>query len=81
MSRGLGDVYKRQVHGLGQNSGHGCLSGAARSGEKYGVGHTPGRNGIDQGPGHMVLVDNGFKALGTIFSGEDQIRHKNPSTG
>ena len=57
------------VQGLGQDSGNGGLPCSPGAGEKDGMGHTFGLNGIHKGRGNMALADDIVKGLGSIFEG------------
>ena len=63
------------VERLGHDSGGTGFTHPAGAGKEKGVSDTAGGQGIGQGPADMLLTDQVGKGLGTIFSGQDEIRH------
>ncbi len=71
---------QRAVQGLGHNPRGGGLTHPAGSGEKKGVGHAVGLDGILQRVGHVTLADDRLEGFGAPPPCYDFVGHRVPST-
>ena len=66
----------RTIHGLGQYSGNGCFTRAARTGKQDRMGDSIRRNRVGQRSSDMGLFDDLLKGLRTVLACKNKIGHK-----
>ena len=69
------------VQRLGQDSGGRGLAHPACAGEKIGMAHAMGRDGVRQGLGNVLLPDQLGKGLRPVAAGDDDVLARGAATG